>query len=198
MFLFDKIKNAICTSPICDKVKMVMMVTMVWAKAGFYTAKAFEYFFSSILLLPDQWFNFVNYSSADLSTTDNKKIIIKDAKTSDECITNKLKLFLIKYWEKTDDSSALNNNGFDFKMFSKLFNDKLLFCSYILVGDEDTINNLHHILITKEGKTTHVSKMDDLADKKRVFANHVSFDGMIDSSDLDKDLAALMADCNSL
>ena len=191
--------GSICAWFSPDAVKIAMGVTMVWARFGFYAAKSFELFFSAILTIPDRYLSISQLIPLDLKTTDGKKIEILSAKDADGDITNKVRLFLLKYWENADKSSAMDMNGFDFSKLSKILGTKLMFCSYVLSSDEDNLRNIQHIMADMDKKKSYVSRTTDLSDRTKMFANHFTFDEEKNLKDtLGDELADLLMDCKSL
>lgn len=159
----DQIKNCfknnfinLCEYLKIDLLKLVLTFTWYWAYLGIKLTKLFELFFMVILYLPDQIYFAENIRQPNIKNSRNEKIKIIYARNNYGEITNKMKFFLRWYWENVNDESIHENNGFDMTQLTKLFNCSMLYCSYLLIKNDDKLtpemflNNMKSILITNE------------------------------------------------
>jgi hypothetical protein len=137
-------------------VKLVLTFTWYWAYIGLKLTKLFEFFFMIILYIPDQLYLSEQILPATIKNSNNEKVKIIYARNDYGEITNKMKFFLRWYWENVNDESIHENNGFDITQLTKLFNCSMLYCSYLLIKNDEVLTpelfltNIKNILILKQ------------------------------------------------
>jgi len=163
-----------------DKVRLFMFITWLWAWLGIYMIKLFEFMFRLILYIPNSYLEFI--PSSEIKTSSNNYVhIINTFDERGNDITNKVKLFLKYYWEKTGPDTLCDVNSFNFNKLSNMLNISVMVCSYILSNSNDMdnktfFNELKNIILEKENNNTFISYESDMSDRKKVFLDYVNFE----------------------
>jgi hypothetical protein len=165
-----------------DKIAIILYVTWLWAWAGLYVTKIFEFGFKLILSMPNSWLTVPAVMCDEMTTTQKKKIQVLHACNENGDITNKIKLFLRYCWEHGDDG-AFDVNGFSMPKASKFLNCSLLYISYILTNPDASVEpetffkDIQQFLIELDSTgNAFVTKEEDLSDRHPVFMGHVTLD----------------------
>jgi hypothetical protein len=108
----------------------VMFIIWLYSWAIYQATKIIELGLRKLLLLPDNMFSFVYWTSKEPKINTNKYVQILSAFNEHGNITNKFKLFLHSYFDSSNEIHDIP--GFDMNHFIKLFNCTLLYCSYLL------------------------------------------------------------------
>ena len=150
-----------------DTVKLVLFVLYAQAYICVKLSRVFECFLAMILKLPDSWLSIIPTFVKLVDSNGNPIKIIK-AISEDTNITNKLKIFLMFYYEVVNEESMHSENGFNFDKLQQLISCSMMYCSYIVMYPSEEPNILIEKLksfyitsIIKDNKK-HIIKTTDL------------------------------------
>ncbi len=149
---------------------VIMFSVWLYSWVVYQATKLMEIGLRKLLLLPDEIFSFVYWTSKIPKTNDNKYIQILSAFNEHGNITNKFKLFLNSYFDSSNEIHDIP--GFDMNSFIKLFNCTLLYCSYLLKDPANLDNELNEhkkrILISRQetkGKLQRYKKSEFISEQ---------------------------------
>lgn len=166
----------------CDKLKIALAVSRIWAYAGLYMAKSFEKVFQLILAVPDDLLAIPANCCSKPETSDGKKIQIISAFSEHGPITNKFKTFLNGFYEKKTADGIHKTSGFNFHNYAKLLNTSILWCNYILknqneINPKNFFKDVQQMMIAKHGDKVYHTTNGQLNDNQEpIFMGHITFD----------------------
>jgi hypothetical protein len=124
-----------------DTLRIVLFVMYVQAYLCIKLSRVFEYILAAVLKLPDSWLSIIP-TFTKLVDSNGNPIKIINAISENAHITNKLKIFLMFYYELANEESMHTDNGFSFDKLQQLISCSMLYCSYIVMHPSEEPNVL--------------------------------------------------------
>lgn len=119
-----------------DTLRIVLFVMYVQAYICVKISRIFECLLANLLKLPDSWLSIIPTFTKLVDSNGNPIKIIK-AISENANITNKLRIFLMFYYELVNDESMHVDNGFSFDKLQQLISCSMLYCSYIVMNPSE-------------------------------------------------------------
>jgi hypothetical protein len=139
-------------------IKLLLFVFYVQSYVCYKLLKLFEKCLLLFLQIPNDYLAYFSTFSKIVDTKGNPIKII-NVITEHGDITNKLKIFLLFYYELACDENATDNNGFSFIKLQQFISCSMLYCSYVVMyptEDPSTfIEKLKHFQITTKQTNRH-------------------------------------------
>lgn len=149
-----------------EAIRLVLFMFYVQAYICVKLSRLFERCLASLLSLPNRYLSCLAMFSK-ISDSKGNVVKIMQAVCEHGDISNKLKIFLMFYYEMFDD----DNTGFNFDKLQKIISCSMLYCSYIVINkntDEtltasvEKLKNLYIITHNTNGKKSATVYVDGI------------------------------------
>jgi hypothetical protein len=116
------------------KYPVLMYMLLLYTKIHILCTTAFLQATKIAFCAPDYLFN-VFATCTHAPRSDNNYVHILHAQADGNICTNKLKIFVSKYWEAGGDTQPHSTDGFDFNKMREFIQCTALYCTYLICAN---------------------------------------------------------------